>query len=257
MSILLTIVAGFAISGVPAFDDPSSIAYAARVGNSAEVKRLLEANPKLADEVDEHGRTPFLYAAKAGHVSVLEILQKHQPADVDKLDSYGYAAIHWASMYAKLPVITFFHENKLKLDTRDKRGQTALHLAMGNPFSNAHKKHAEVVELLLKYGADPTISDNQGVTPLHVAAGLIGQVSAAKAIVEKGKSVEIDAQDDQGNTPLHRAAGFANVEMVDYLLKQKANPAIKNKDGLTPLEVAKKSNLTRSAEVIRLFSSGG
>jgi ankyrin repeat protein len=255
MPTFLTILACAAILGVPAFDDPSSAAYAARVGRAADVKRLLEANPKLVDEVDEHHRTLFLYAAKAGHVPVLEILLKYQPAEIDRLDSYGYAPIHWAAMYAKLPVLTFFHEHKLNLDTRDYLGQSALHLAMGNPFSNIHRKHAEVVELLLKYGADPTIRDKQGATPLHVAAGLVGQAPAAKAIVEKGKGVQIDAQDERGNTPLHRAAAFANVALLDYLLKQKADPAIMNKDGLTPLEVAKKSNLARSAEVIRLLST--
>lgn len=48
------------------------------------------------------------------------------------------------------------------VDARAETGHTPLHGAL-------MKDHSRMVELLLGYGADPTIPDSDGNTPLHVA----------------------------------------------------------------------------------------
>ena len=48
------------------------------------------------------------------------------------------------------------------VDPRAETGHTPLHGAL-------MKDHSRMVELLVGYGADPTITDNDDTTPLHVA----------------------------------------------------------------------------------------
>lgn len=137
---------------VPAFDDPQSLPFAARKGDAAQVRALLDANPELIDVVDSHGRAPVLYASKAGHVEALKIILDHKPATIDNLDGYQFAALHWAAMYAKLDAIRLLAKYKADLNVPGMSKMTPLHMAMGNPFSNLHGQHAQVVKLLVELG---------------------------------------------------------------------------------------------------------
>ena len=118
--------------------------------------------------------------------------------------------------------------------------------------------HAEVVELLLRLGADPNgeahsplyscangcrshakvasrivmalaaagadinapISDNRPL-PLHMAARR-GSVAIAQALLDLGASV--NPRDTTGDTPLRRAVNCNQLEVAALLLQNKANP---------------------------------
>jgi hypothetical protein len=60
--------------------------------------------------------------------------------------------------------------------------------------------------------------------------------------------------DFDGNTPLHIAAMLGSREMVEALLDAGADPAAKNKDGETPLDVAQRD---RRRKVVRLLENPG
>jgi len=63
---------------------------------------------------------------------------------------------------------------------------------------------AEVVERLLREGADPNAKESDcGMTPLHVAASE-GHVEAVKVLIVGG--ADLSAKDDAGQTPLQWAA---------------------------------------------------
>lgn len=100
----------------------------------------------------------------------------------------------------------------------------------------ALKGHVDILELLLKHGAQVDSVNAQGATALHDAA-LAGQNAAAAALIRHGAN--INARDSEmGETPLHRAASWGRRSTVELLLANHADAQIKDKHGRTPLDLA-------------------
>ncbi|RYP27389.1 hypothetical protein DL767_007708 [Monosporascus sp. MG133] len=111
--------------------------------------------------------------------------------------------------------------------------------------------HVEVVKLLLEKGADWTIRDSNGWTPLSVASDS-GQVEVVKLLLEKGADWSI--RDSDGWTPLYAAAYNGHVEVVKLLLEKGADWSIRDSDGWTPLNIASDSG---HVEVVKLLLEKG
>jgi len=114
-------------------------------------------------------------------------------------------------------------------------GWTALH-------RGAYGGQREIVQVLLDAGASMKVKDAQGFTPLHWAVyeSLVtpGAQEVAKLLVFRG--ADINARDKEGSTPLFWALWQRNRDLADFLLAHGADPAIKGKENLTPLELARR-----------------
>ncbi|KAI9836516.1 MAG: hypothetical protein M1837_003288 [Sclerophora amabilis] len=117
---------------------------------------------------------------------------------------------------------------KIGINTRDRQGLTALHLA--SPISEYS------VWTLLEAGADPFCMDEERRTPLHYASrGRQSNVVGLLAEMYKESGRDVDDVDVHGRTPLHDAARSGRIESVRYLILSGANPGSKDKSGNTPL----------------------
>ena len=97
-----------------------------------------------------------------------------------------------------------------------------------------------VKNLLKKNPASLDITNNQGQTPLFLAARE-GHLEVVKFFVEEAKADAFIKDKQFGATPLHWSAWNGNLDLVKYLVK--INPEsidITNNQGETPLEVAKR-----------------
>ena len=242
-------------------DDKSvPLIRAAAFGDTSEVKKLLVSGAKI-DGRDGKFRTPLMFAAYKGENEICEILlaagaslitqdmQQHNALDyaaakgrVDTvkilLEKSGKNDGDNNLQYAKLIIAAFAGDtslfpkgNELKTINRlSVEGRSPLHIA-------ASQNSSDMVQALIKKGADIDLRNASRQTPLHFAAWS-NQVKVAKALVDEG--ADIDAKDSSGNTPLMFAAARGSKEMISFLIREGANKKLRNNAGKTAAEIANK-----------------
>ena len=138
----------------------SPVAAAAYAGNDAIVEALLAHG---ADEraPDETGKPPIIYAAAGGRLDIVKRLLARN-IDINARYPNDLTLLMWASgPDEKVPeaqaikVVTYLLDAGAHIDDRDDRGRTALMIA-------AEGGHAEIADLLLARGADPSLKDKAG-----------------------------------------------------------------------------------------------
>ena len=116
-------------------DDSLSNAFLAvgETGNVAVLDAVLEGGPDVT-LTNRFGGTALIPAAERGHVEMVRALLERTDVDVDHVNDLGWTAL-----------------------------LEAVVLGSGGPA------HQEIVRLLVAAGADRSIGDNEGVTPLEHA----------------------------------------------------------------------------------------
>ncbi|KAJ3275143.1 Osteoclast-stimulating factor 1 [Terramyces sp. JEL0728] len=109
---------------------------------------------------------------------------------------------------------------------------------MDNPLHEAAKRgNLSFAQELLTAGVSANSLDKAGNSPLHWACRG-GHLDVAKLLLSK--NVTINVQNKLGDTPLHLSAWGEHPALVELLLNQQdIKTALKNKDGQTPVQIAK------------------
>jgi ankyrin len=167
------------------------------LGKGDEVRKLLAANPALANQKDRRlGRTPLFWAAQRGDRQLVELL----------LDSGADATAQAPSYSEPSNVVTgpevFGGRNKKE------QGETPLHVA-------AAAGHVEVVRILLDRGAKIDARDEDDRTPLLAAVGS-GHVELARLLLARKANPEPVAGE---SSPLVAASN--NLELTKLLLEHR------------------------------------
>ncbi|KAK6175172.1 hypothetical protein SNE40_013691 [Patella caerulea] len=92
-----------------------------------------------------------------------------------------------------------------------------------------------------------SIDKETGYTPL-ITATLAGNRKLVEYLIVSGANVNIP--DIKGNTPLHLAVFSGSVELIDIFLQRSNKRITQNKDGNTPLHIACQSDLENKLFVI-------
>ena len=109
------------------------------------------------------------------------------------------------------------------VDHRNREGKTALHVSSADPSL------AEVTKELLDREANPNIADEDGCTPLHVAARMENE----RAIdLLYARNADVSAEDKEGNTPLLVALDKEFRNIAEKLVDSGAAVTGSNRDGL-------------------------
>jgi len=168
----------------------------------AEITDLLLKNGAKMEIRDENVINVFHYACLNKHVKIIEVLLRHNPDIINStgaIDSKG---------------------NILE--------KTALHL-----LTSSKNDYIEIIDLLLKNGANVNAFDLKGRTPLHLACGY-NNIEIVRLLLEKkSKEIDVNALDYDLQTPLHLACMGEGeeseiLEIVDLLLKNGAYVNIQN-----------------------------
>jgi len=66
------------------------------------------------------------------------------------------------------------------------------------------------------------------------------------------RHADVNLANNDGITPLHQAAFSSNEKVVDFLLKAKADPSLKNNDGATAYDFAIAKKNFQIAQLIKM-----
>jgi ankyrin repeat protein len=257
--------------------------FAARQGHIDVVDRLLQAGADIQavmKPANTNGRAPrarmsaLMLAVESGHFELAMFLV-HKGADPNDQRS-GFAPLHaitWVRKAARgdgidgdppprgsgnLHSLQFVREIvaagadvNLQLD-KGSAGRAKLNRRGATPFLFASKTaDFPLLKLLLELGADPTITNVDGCTPLMAAAGIgvtaVGEepgtvsevLEAIRLMISLG--ADPNAVDNNGETAIHGATYRLYPEAIALLTEFGADPKVwnhKNKYGWTPQLIA-------------------
>jgi len=209
-----------------------------RTGDMDMVTYILTKDEKAWDTSSNNKRTPLHTAALAGHCSLVSLLLSLgcSPA---LPDSCGVTPLmdsvrgdHTVLLERMLSVM----DSSVQL-SRDAMGRALVHVA-------AEAGATSVLQYLKKshpYLLASQQLTNAGLTPLHSAAreGHCGAVSFLLCL----PCAQIDALDGKGRTPLFLAVNGQHSHVAKLLLDTGAKLSIRDLDGLSPKDVARKPDV--------------
>jgi ankyrin repeat protein len=252
-SYLLTIgasVEGLTCDGEYGNEDFSALHYAASMGD-----KILEAIIERAPYITEKGPQAVRIAARLGYVKILQLLFSHiddpkslleaRSDGTPTVEKYGRSyrkyqfgteigqgtSLHFAAMYNHIEVVEFLLRAGADLEARDEKGLTALQ------HSIERYESADVTELLVSAGANVNTRDCEGLTPLMRAARR-GPPTSLKIILSKYDGEVLHARDRWGKTALHHAIEEGQLSAAKELVKLGAQVNILDYAGVSPLQSA-------------------
>ena len=263
----------------------------------AKENKHLIASPIILKRLKDVGKketeSAFMLEAKFWETATVEDVVKilDSGANIEACDSNGATPLLLAAGINKTPEVTSLLLGRgADIQTRDKRGWTALHRAVVSPLPSLVRESypitPELISLLLDRGADIEAKAEGGLTPLHRAVvdnqhlEIIARWSLDRsydieerlAVADRqklenvslllDKGADIEARTESGFTPLHFAAGCAP-EVLSLLLDAGADIKARDSNGATPLHwaVEKSKNWAKKGktpeEVISLLLDRG
>lgn len=241
--------------------------YAARVGNIATLKALVEKGVKYNDNA-------ILIASQGGRgtATKLEVYQyleslKLKPTVIGK---NGETALHNVARKEKQKeVIEYLLSKGLDINKEDNEGNTPfLNAASGNPEANViemlsskvkdinHKNKKgvtalalalksnspEIVRLLLEKGADSKVLDNNGDNLIVYLMDSYNPRKRddfeTKIKILREKGLDFAAPQKNGTTVYHLALAKNDLELLQLVERFKADVNQTNGEGMTPLQQA-------------------
>jgi len=258
--------------------------HIAVANNKPEVIQALLKAGASRSSTNKQGLTPLFAALKPSypHIETINAFLDHAKHDLNQKDPQGNSLLHLAASKDRDDIIRallasgadptltddknhtplqrailasyFSFDNKpdkaveaLLSDRRTDRNQAG---AMGNTLLHLAVQHTRspAVKALLAAGADPTLLNSKGRTPLHMTGLSIYPYRMVKALLKDGRT-NPNHVDQDGNTALHILMGRAHtdqhVKTINILLAAGANPALLNRGGETPIQRLSEYELLR------------
>jgi len=178
----------------------TALIVAAMAGWVDAAKLLLERHAKL-EATDQEGGTAFMMAAKVGQLEIVKFLLK-SGARIAATNGFGFTALHEAADRGHVQVVEFLLNSGMKVDPRSDGEQlTPLHIAAIGWFTN-EVHYVNIARALLNYGAKVNARMRGDRTPLHCAA-IRGHPQIIQVLLKAG--ADPSELDGDGKTALDLA----------------------------------------------------
>jgi uncharacterized protein len=147
-----------------------------------DVARLLVALGADPDALDDQHDTPWLVTGVTGSVAMLETLLPARP-DLTIRNRFGGISVIPASERGHVDYVRRVVRTKIDVNHVNDLGWTALLEAV--ILGDGSRPYQQIVQALVDAGADPSIADDDGVTPLEHARSS-GQRAVARILETAG-----------------------------------------------------------------------
>ncbi|KAL8766351.1 MAG: hypothetical protein Q9209_006878 [Squamulea sp. 1 TL-2023] len=198
----------------------TALMAAASRGYDDAVQLLLENGAKL-DSTDEWENTALHHAILRGFTSIAMLLLD-KGADLNPT----YSTLNLAICSKSVAMVEFVSNKAAEANETDVIESSLLDT---NHYS---RPSTEILALLIRKGASLTVFNEDGQTPIHLAAQM-GVADAVRLFLNHGVAPSLRSQD--GYTPLHWATFKGSIETVDLLVDHGADLTAQNDAGATVL----------------------
>jgi|GEM_PF-5180927 len=133
----------------------------------------------------------------------------------------------------------------IDVNAQDNRGETAFSLLASNWLRLPEGDHEraeityEMIKCLLTFSADPTITNSNGETPLHIVVSSSHVPSREQIQQLLAWGIDINKKDSHGKTALIKAIQWGKFQLASLLVEQSASCAVADANGSYPLETLK------------------
>lgn len=223
---------------------------AAKSGDVAQLREILEARPDSIAARDSDGNTALHVAALFGKAQIVERLVA-AGADLKATGALKFSVIHWAAIGVDFHQLGAQFLASVDASSRARFLDGARNALEGRSSQVSGPDHALIVRAMREARFPPEVQAGKrqiirvladrtsiearnafGQTPLHIAS-LTGVNDLAEELLMRGADVGATTQD--GSTPLHLSVSSESIETTRTLLRHGANPNIGDSTGASPL----------------------
>ncbi|KAM7439076.1 Protein fem-1 B [Porites harrisoni] len=217
---------------------------------SSELLSCLIKNGANVNARANDNRTPLMIASEYNHVNSVIFLTDHG-ANIDLQDREGYSSLHYAAgnISDLCDVLDFLITNGADVNAFTNDKFTPLIIA-----SNCN--NLNVVNSLIKYGANIHLVDRCGRTALHYSITVVDHdsVTVLRSLIKNG--ADVNALTNDNCSPLMMSSLSGSVNVVTILVENGANMDIQNQNGDTALHYAVCATRNSSEVVNKLLTLG-
>ncbi|KAJ6254865.1 ankyrin repeat and protein kinase domain-containing protein [Anaeramoeba flamelloides] len=209
-----------------------------------EITKFLLSKGADVNRADNIGRIPLHDASDQGREDLIKILLD-AGSKIDQKDQKGLTPLYYAVSSRRIAPVKILIKRGARLDFHfGDEGKLALHFAcnIGRP---------DIVELLIKHGADVDAMSTAGFTPLYYAieSGFVGCV---EMLLKHNANMNL-IFGDQNQTALHYSAQINDLKISVLLLKYGADPTIQDSSKSTPADLAVEPFKSKLQQYARVF----
>lgn len=218
----------------------SSALEQALTSGKAELAQFLIQQGADPHAVNDVGFCHLMHAARSGNPDCVRLMLA-QGVSVKPRGTNATSALHMAAESGSAECVQLLLDAGADLNSSSLTCPTPLHYALDS-------NHLECAQLLLERGAEPDTESSPGYTPLHGAAA--ASPECLNLILKYGVRVNV-REEDTGMTPLMKCARYGLPACAEILLRHGADPHLRNNEGQTALDIARKRGAARIVCILK------